>query len=182
MLPTLSCEAIVTQAASLLRLQDVFQSMRPSNATFRVRVARRVTSATDALNFLKTIEKNDRWSKKNIVIDCHTQLAKDLIVGHVRDVQMGRRNYHYLLSGLVLDAQWELDVQEYGAINITGFRIVDVTNAFVQQFLRRWRTLDPNKYSGVGNYISSRQKQQQNTSSNIITRSSSSSAELKCMR
>ena len=36
-----------------------------------------------------------------MVLDCGTEMAKNLIIGHVRDVQMGRRNYHYLLSGLV---------------------------------------------------------------------------------
>lgn len=59
-----------------------------------------------------------------------------------------------LLIWQVLDAQWEADVQEYGAINITGFRIVDTTNPFVQNFLRKWRVLDPKVYSGVGEYIS----------------------------
>jgi len=54
----------------------------------------------------------------------------------------------------VLDDQWEVDVREYGAINITGFRIVDTSNPFVQNFLRKWRTLDPGVYSGVGDYIS----------------------------
>ncbi|KAF2368069.1 Receptor ligand binding region [Trinorchestia longiramus] len=159
---------VMLSGRRLLRLQDVFQAMPPSNATFRVRVARRVSSASDALHFLKTFERSDRWSKKYIVIDCNTQLAKDLIVGHVRDVQMGRRNYHYLLSGLVLDAQWEVEVQEYGAINITGFRIVDVSNPFVQNFLRRWRTLDPHMYSGVGNYISAEERSSQHVFTSIV--------------
>jgi ionotropic glutamate receptor len=34
----------------------------------------------------------------------------------------GRRNYHYLLSGLVLEETWDSKVAEFGAINITGFR------------------------------------------------------------
>ena len=45
----------------------------------------------------------------------------------------------------VLDSQWEVDVKEYAAINITGFRLVDTSNPFVQNFLRKWRTLDPKK-------------------------------------
>jgi hypothetical protein len=34
----------------------------------------------------------------------------------------GRRNYHYLMSGLVLDETWDGNVAEFGAINVTGFR------------------------------------------------------------
>ena len=34
-------------------------------------------------------------------------LAKDIIVQHVRSVHLGRRNFHYLMSGLVLDDYWD---------------------------------------------------------------------------
>ncbi|KAK4313741.1 hypothetical protein Pmani_014933 [Petrolisthes manimaculis] len=84
----------------LLRLQQIFQTIRPARASFQVRVVRRVESAQDALNFLRSLERSDRWSKKYVVLDCRTEMAKSTIVGHVGDVQMGRRNYHYLLSGL----------------------------------------------------------------------------------
>jgi glutamate receptor, ionotropic, invertebrate len=56
---------------------------------------------TDAINFLHLIEDLNRWSKKYIVLDCPTELAKEIIINHVRDVTLGRRTYHYLLSGLV---------------------------------------------------------------------------------
>lgn len=36
-----------------------------------------------------------------MVLDCPTDMAKDIVVSHVRDVTLGRRTYHYLLSGLV---------------------------------------------------------------------------------
>lgn len=34
-----------------------------------------------------------------------------------------------------MDDRWESEVVEYGAINITGFRIVDVTRKPVKEFL-----------------------------------------------
>ncbi|XP_069955932.1 glutamate receptor 1 isoform X3 [Cherax quadricarinatus] len=139
----------------LLRLQEIFQSIRPARASFQIRVVRRVESAQDALAFLKSLEKNNRWSRKYLVLDCSTEMAKSLIIGHVRDVQMGRRNYHYLLSGLVMDERWEEDVKEFGAVNITGFRIVDTTRPYIREFLRTWTTLDSKLYPGAGgNYIS----------------------------
>jgi hypothetical protein len=42
-----------------------------------------------------------RWSHKYVVLDCPTEMAKDIVVSHVRDVTLGKRTYHYLLSGLV---------------------------------------------------------------------------------
>ncbi|XP_066945565.1 glutamate receptor 1-like isoform X2 [Macrobrachium rosenbergii] len=139
----------------LLRLQELYQSLRPEREAFDIRVVQRVASAKEALNFLSNLENTNRWSHKYVVLDCSTQMAKELIIGHVRDVHMGRRNYHYLLSGLVMDERWEEEVKEFGAVNITGFRIVDTSRAYVKSFLSKWSQLDPNIIHGAGkNYIS----------------------------
>lgn len=87
--------------AGLLRLQQLFQSLAPSNAPFRISNVKRVTNASEVVDFLRAIERLDRWSNKYVVLDSSTQLAKDVLISHVRDVQLGRRNYHYFLSGLV---------------------------------------------------------------------------------
>ena len=42
-----------------------------------------------------------RWSHKYVVLDCPAEMAKEIVVSHVRDVTLGKRTYHYLLSGLV---------------------------------------------------------------------------------
>lgn len=42
-----------------------------------------------------------RWGNKRIVLDCPTLLAKQIVISHVKDIQLGKRTYHYLLSGLV---------------------------------------------------------------------------------
>ncbi|XP_047476001.1 glutamate receptor 1-like [Penaeus chinensis] len=140
---------------SLLRLQEIFQSIKPTQVGFEIRVVRRVHSPQDALAFLRELEKNNRWARKYVVLDCSSDMAKDLIIGHVRDIQMGRRNYHYLLSGLVMDERWEENVKEFGAVNITGFRIVDTSRPFVKDFIRTWATLDPKVFPGAGNnYVS----------------------------
>lgn len=39
---------------------------------------------------------------------------------------------------------------EYGAINITGFRIVDTTKKYVKDFLEGWKRLDPISSQGAG--------------------------------
>lgn len=85
----------------LLRLQQIYQGLRPGNETFQVETVKRIANATNAIDFLKTLEDLNRWSKKYIVLDCPTDMAKDIVVYHVRDLSLGRRTYHYLLSGLV---------------------------------------------------------------------------------
>ncbi|CAL7935377.1 unnamed protein product [Xylocopa violacea] len=105
---------------------------------------------SEAIDFLRSLEELNRWSNKYVVLDCPTDMAKDIVVSHVRDVALGKRTYHYLLSGLIMDDRWESEVIEYGAINITGFRIVDATRPYVKDFLAGWHRLDPATSQGAG--------------------------------
>lgn len=88
-------------ASGLLRLQQIYQGLKPGNESFQVETVKRITNVSSALDFLRTLEEYNRWSKKYVVLDCPTEMAKEIIVNHVRDVTLGRRTYHYLLSGLV---------------------------------------------------------------------------------
>ena len=89
----------------LLRLQRIFQNI-PRNPMgeprFHIDMARRISTVAEAIDFLLLLEKQNRDSVKHVVLDCSAQLAKDILVQHVRSVHLGRRNYHYLMSGLVL--------------------------------------------------------------------------------
>lgn len=49
-----------------------------------------------------------------------------------------------------MDDKWETETSEFGAINITGFRIVDERRAYVQEFLSSWKNLDPTTSIGAG--------------------------------
>lgn len=49
-----------------------------------------------------------------------------------------------------MDDRWESEVIEYGAINITGFRIVDNNKRYVKEFLDGWKRLDPSTSQGAG--------------------------------
>lgn len=75
--------------------------MRPGDDAFQVENVKRIVNATDAIAFLRVLEDQDRWSNKYLVLDCSTDMAKQIVVSHVRDVTLGRRTYFYLLSGLV---------------------------------------------------------------------------------
>ncbi|CAG9800492.1 unnamed protein product [Chironomus riparius] len=84
----------------LLRLQQIYQGLNPGNETFQVEIVKRINNVTDAIEFLQKIEQLNRWSRKFVVLDCPTDMAKDIVKTHVRDVTLGKRTYHYLLSGL----------------------------------------------------------------------------------
>lgn len=50
----------------------------------------------------------------------------------------------------IMDERWESEIIEYGAINITGFRILDTNRRAVREFLEGWRKLDPAAWPGAG--------------------------------
>lgn len=85
----------------LLRLQQIYQGLNPGNETFQVEIVKRINNASEAIEFLQKIEQLNRWSRKYVVLDCPTDMAKEIVKSHVRDVSLGKRTYHYLLSGLV---------------------------------------------------------------------------------
>ncbi|XP_012232502.2 glutamate receptor 1 isoform X4 [Linepithema humile] len=134
----------------LLRLQQIYQGLKPGNESFQVETVKRIQNMSEAIDFLRSLEELNRWSNKYVVLDCPTDMAKDIVVSHVRDIALGKRTYHYLLSGLIMDDRWESEVIEYGAINITGFRIVDATRPHVKDFLAAWHRLDPAMSQGAG--------------------------------
>jgi glutamate receptor, ionotropic, invertebrate len=49
-----------------------------------------------------------------------------------------------------MDERWESEIIEYGAINITGFRILDSNKRYVRDFLDGWRKLDATTSPGAG--------------------------------
>ncbi|XP_017485933.1 PREDICTED: glutamate receptor-like, partial [Rhagoletis zephyria] len=134
----------------LLRLQQIYQGLKPGNESFQVEMVKRIANITMAIDFLHTLEDLGRFNNKYIVLDCPTEMAKQILIQHVRDISLGRRTYHYLLSGLVMDDRWESEIIEFGAINITGFRIVDTNRRFVHDFLDNWKRLDPATSMGAG--------------------------------
>lgn len=137
-------------------------------------LVKRISNVSQAIEFLHTLEQIGRFSKKHIVLDCPTEMAKQILIQHVRDLRLGRRTYHYLLSGLVsvcvqlgkaptnvlhlclllllqvMDDRWESEIIEFGAINITGFRIVDTNRRLVREFYDNWKRLDPQMSVGAG--------------------------------
>lgn len=92
---------VLCAIAGLLRLQQIYQGLKPGNESFQVELVKRISNVSMAIEFLHTLEHIGRFTNKHIVLDCPTEMAKQILIQHVRDLRLGRRTYHYLLSGLV---------------------------------------------------------------------------------
>lgn len=62
---------------------------------------KRINSPSEGHEFLRSLELSDKESRKYVILDCNSDTAKAIIINHVRDIYMGRRNYHFLLTSLV---------------------------------------------------------------------------------
>ncbi len=82
-----------------------------------------MSTPAEAIQFLLELERINRNSLKRVVLDCPESVAKQILRDHVGNIKLGRRNFHYLLSGLVLEDSWDEGVAEYGAINVTGLKL-----------------------------------------------------------
>lgn len=94
-------------------------------STVTVRFAKRITNSSDANDFLRMLETTDRESRKYVLLDCRFDVARRIIVDHVRDIYMGRRNYHFLLVNPVVNELTYDKIPEFAAVNITGLRLIN---------------------------------------------------------
>ncbi|GIY99244.1 glutamate receptor 1 [Caerostris extrusa] len=90
----------LNRKVGLLKLQHIFR-LTTDNYKLEVKVVKRIANATDANAFLRSLESRERESLKYVVLDCSADTARKIIVNHVQDIYMGRRNYHFLLTSLV---------------------------------------------------------------------------------
>ncbi|KAK8780356.1 hypothetical protein V5799_018300 [Amblyomma americanum] len=98
--------------------------LQPPGGRARLAVTRalRISRGSEAHALLSSMERVDPHGRKLVVLDCDHELAKDIVIRHVRDIYMGRRNYHYVLARPVVSHRYLEGVSEFAAINITAFR------------------------------------------------------------
>ncbi|GFR03207.1 glutamate receptor 1 [Trichonephila clavata] len=92
-----------------------------------MKVVRRIINSTDASEFLRKLEEQDRRSFKYIILDCDAEVAKDVVSQHIRDTYMNRRNYHFLVTSLIIEDDWNSALLPHGAVNTTGFQMLQET-------------------------------------------------------
>lgn len=86
---------------ALLQLQSLLQRLTLTENPLKINIIKKISNVQEAIDVLLDIESAERFSSKYIVLDCPINMAKDIIVAHVRNIHLGRRTYHYLLAGLV---------------------------------------------------------------------------------
>lgn len=139
----------------LIKLQHVFSLLYSDGDTLQLRAVKKINNGTEGHNFLRAIEHKDKDTMKYVIVECDAEIAKEMISKHVRDIYMGRRNFHYFLTNLIMDQFTGMKIDEFGAINITGFRILNRSSIFFRTFISSWKTLDPFHWPGAGHrYIS----------------------------
>lgn len=88
--------------SGLLKLQHLF-SLVDHNRTLELRAVKRFANTSEANEYLREIEFNSTTDKKYVILECDAIKAKSIIITHVRDIYMGKRNFHFLLTSLVMD-------------------------------------------------------------------------------
>lgn len=61
-----------------------------------------------------------------------------------------------------MDTDWETNVIEFSAVNITGFRIIDESRSFIKQFLDSWKKHDISSHNAPKRTITVREVRQKN--------------------
>lgn len=117
----------------------------------QLRAVKKISNGQEGHQFLRQIEHKDKDEMKYVIIECDAGIAKEIISNHVRDIYMGRRNFHYFLTNLIMDQFTGMKIDEFGAINITGFRILNRSSAYFRNFVNQWKSLDPFHWPGAGN-------------------------------
>ncbi|XP_015781324.2 glutamate receptor 1-like isoform X3 [Tetranychus urticae] len=141
----------------LIKLQHVFSILYSDGHTLHLRAVKRITNGTEGYSFLRAIEHKEKDAMKYVIVECDAKVAKEMISRHVRDIYMGRRNFHYFFTNLIMDQFYSpgMQIDEFGAINTTGFSIFNRNSTFFQTFISSWKALDPSQWPGAGNhYIS----------------------------
>ncbi|KFM75394.1 Glutamate receptor 1, partial [Stegodyphus mimosarum] len=133
----------------LLKLQQIFHLTSEKNK-LEMRVVRRISNSTDASDFLRKLEEQDRRGLKYVILDCEPEVAKSIVSQHIQDTYMNRRNYHFLITSLIIEDDWNDALLPHGAVNATGFQMLQETRPEVREFLTAWKSLDPFRWPGGG--------------------------------
>ena len=150
-LSSLLCLSCKLFYSGLVKLQHIFTVINEwGNYSLQLRAVKRITSGEDGHQFLKQFELKSKETLKHVILDCDGDMARAVIAAHVKDIYMGRRNFHFLLTNLVMDDFYATPIAEFGAVNVTGFRILHRGTLHFRHFMSQWRNLDSLQWPGAG--------------------------------
>ncbi|OQR77801.1 glutamate receptor 1-like, partial [Tropilaelaps mercedesae] len=107
--------------AGLLKLQNLYK-LTTNEYKLEIIKVRRVISASEANKFLVNYDNETRDQLKHVVIDCEANLTREIIIKHIMDEFANN------------------PAMEFGAVNITGFRLVqNNSRAYEEVFTEKSR-------------------------------------------
>lgn len=86
----------------LAKLQSLFSILVRKKFDWKLEMIKKFKTAQNAHDFIFSLELKDQNSRKYILLDCDSELAKEIIIKHVEDIFLGRRNFHFLFTNLVM--------------------------------------------------------------------------------
>ncbi|RWS04119.1 glutamate receptor 1-like protein, partial [Dinothrombium tinctorium] len=134
----------------LIKLQNLFSLLHDETFTFQLRAVKHIRSGEEGYLFLRDLEQSDKDSKKYVILECEADVARELITSHVRNIYIERRNFHFFLISLIMDDFWGAKISEFGAVNVTGFRILNRGSAVYRSFMNQWSKLNSSSWPGAG--------------------------------
>ncbi|RWS24416.1 glutamate receptor 1-like protein, partial [Leptotrombidium deliense] len=136
--------------SGLIKLQHLFGLLDDETFSFQLRAVKFIATAEEGYLFLKSLEQSDKDTRKYVILECKAEVAKDLITSHVRDIYVERRNFHFFLTSLIMDDFWGSKIAEFGAVNVTGFRILYRGSQQYRNFMKEWEKLNITDWPGAG--------------------------------
>ncbi|XP_054610603.1 glutamate receptor 4b isoform X4 [Dunckerocampus dactyliophorus] len=97
-------------------------------------------------NYRRLLDDLDRRQEKKFVIDLEAERLQNMLE---QIVSVGKhvKGYHYIMANLGFK-DINLERFMHGGANVTGFQLVDFSNAMVIKLMQRWNKLDQREYPG----------------------------------
>lgn len=68
---------------------------------WRLEKIKQFHTAQEAHDYILSLELKDPKAHKFVLLDCDAETAKVIIVKHINNIYLGRRNFHFLFTNLV---------------------------------------------------------------------------------
>ncbi|XP_054721923.1 glutamate receptor 1-like [Uloborus diversus] len=113
----------------------------------------KIETSEDAINYLRKLDTSGKYENFRVILDMDVNLARDIIIRHVHDIHVRKKNFHFMLSQPTLETFWASAQSEFGAVNITGFLGINTEKYNAKRFKEEWMQLSPKAWLGAGSAL-----------------------------
>lgn len=119
-----------------------------TNPSVQLKYIKKISNKSEADAALNYNQQTDTAFEKYVILDCNAALAQEIVINHIQNVYMGKRNYHFLVTELTLEEPWSQKILEAKSVLVSGFRILSPENQDLITFSQTWRQLDKRHFPG----------------------------------